>query len=122
MAARRPTHKELASKIAAARVAFKTRNVVAVNAPKFASQMSGLGIAGQDELLELLGDVLAKIGPRDYAGRRPPERCAETGFEDREMFAFQVDSDFVGAQVYIKFVFAGERLGLVSLHETTRGE
>src|SRR5438132_13652728 len=42
----RPTHKELASKIAEARTAFASRQVVAVNAPKFAAQLVKLGIGG----------------------------------------------------------------------------
>ena len=121
MKAQRPSHKELSSRIAEARDAFRKKRVVAVNAGKFATQLVHLGISGQDELLGVLAELLGKIAPSGYAGQHPPAKCSELGFEAREMLAFVVESRLVGVRIYFKFVVEDGLLGLVSLHETTEG-
>lgn len=121
MNTKRPKKKELTARIAEARDAFAGRCVVAVNAGKFAAQLVGLGIQGQEELLQAVGEALKKLTPGTYSGRYPPTKCLEKGFENLEMFAFVVDSAVLGARIYIKFVLRKGHLGLVSFHETTEG-
>jgi len=117
----RPSHKELSTRIAQAREAFRKKRVVAVNAGKFASQLVQLGISGQGELLHLLAELLGKIAPSTYVGQRPPTKCTETGFEEREMLAFVVECRVLGLRIYFKFIVDNDLLGLVSLHETAEG-
>lgn len=121
MSSKRPTKKELFSRIAEAREAFSAQRVVAVNAGKFAAQLVGLGIESQDQLLRAVGEVLGKLTIGRYAGRYPPAKCVEEGFEGHEMLAFVVDSSVLSTRIYIKFVLRKGHLGLVSFHETTEG-
>lgn len=118
---KRPSTKELTSRISEAQAALSDRRVVAVNAGKFAAQLVGLGIQDQDELLRAVGEALKKLTPGTYSGRYPPTKCLEAGFEGHEMFAFVVDSVVLGTRIYIKFVLKKGHLGLVSFHETTEG-
>lgn len=91
---------------------------------KLDEQFRRLGLYGNTDRDTAIRIALLEIAPDHYAGRLPPEKCAEEGFRGCEMFAFAWESRSRACRMYVKFVLKPaptrdlpETLAIVSFHE-----
>ncbi|MCX5851746.1 MAG: hypothetical protein NT072_06780 [Deltaproteobacteria bacterium] len=113
---KRPTHKELDSKIKQALVAVRLGRVVLVEPEPIIIDAFELGYEMGD-LQIILTEMLQTIRPDDYAGTLPPQKSYEDKIWGAELFAFRFFCSRFGCEVYVKFALKDEDLMLVSLHK-----
>jgi hypothetical protein len=113
----RPSYKEIDRKIREAEVAVSKGSVSIINPVSMAADALDLDIDVQD-LRKVLLDLFEEISPDNYVGQSPPQRSYETEIKSSELLAFRWLSRKLGCRVYLKFTIKGNRLWLVSLHET----
>lgn len=113
---KRPTHKELDSKIKQALVAVRLGRVVFVEPEPIVIDAFELGYEVEN-LQSILSEILQTIQPEDYAGTSPPQKSYEVEIRGAELFAFRFFCSRFGCEVYVKFALKDEDLMLVSLHK-----
>jgi len=114
----RPTEGELDKKIKAAKATLIAQNGVYANFNKVVGELYELEILSPNQVWKLILELLDEIGPKDYAGGRPPQRSYEKTIENRELFAFCWNSVKLGKKMYIKFALRENRYYYVSLHKS----
>lgn len=124
---KRPSDKELAGKLRAAKVALQLSPGFFADPGKVVGELNDLGIGRSSEVWPLIQRLLDEIGPSDYSGGRPPYKAYEKSIEGRELFAFSWVSQELGLKMYLKFALKDNRFYYVSLHQdrppkTKRGE
>jgi hypothetical protein len=115
---KRPSHKELSSKIRQAIQAVSEGRVNLINPEVIASDALELGYLIGEELIEILNELLSAIQPEHYTGKRPPQRSYEEEIQDLELFAFSLFSDRFDCEIYLKFTLYDDELWIVSLHKS----
>jgi hypothetical protein len=118
MIVQRPSHKELLGKLREARTAVAARQVMILAPEVLACDAIDLGYLVADELVSVLLSILDEVDPRDYVGKRPPDRSYKPDIDGLELFAFVVRSRWFGCQVYLKFALHDGVMWLVSLHRS----
>jgi hypothetical protein len=114
---KRPSHKELYGKLAAARQAVKEGRIALLNQLSLAADAVELDYSLEFELQSILNELLNESSPGHYTGSRPPQRSYEQDIEGLELFAFAVESSRFNCRVYYKFALAEGMFWLVSLHQ-----
>ena len=113
---KRPSHKEINSKIKQAKDAVLRKRISIVNPASVAADALELGYLVND-ISNILSDILKEITAHDYVGQYPPQRSYETDILESELFAFKWISKRLGCQTYLKFAIKEKRMWLVSLHQ-----
>lgn len=113
---KRPTHKELDSKIKKALDAVKEGKIDLVERIPIIIDAFELGYNVAD-LQEILTEVLQTLRPEYYAGTLPPQKSYEIEIQGVELFAFRLFCQRFGCEVYVKFAVKDERMMLVSFHK-----
>jgi len=118
---KKPTHKEISSKIRQAREAL-AKGKIAMVAPEIIAA-DALELEYEvDELPDILGDLLDQAKPGDYAGTAPPQQSYVDAIFQADLFAFTLMSACFGCKIYFKFALKGDTLWLVSLHKDRAGK
>ena len=112
---KRPSHRELDGKLKQAREAASKKRIAFVEPSVILSDLLDLNFL-VEELSDRLPEILSEIGPRNYQGRRPPEKSYERSILDYELFAFRWLSKVFGCRMYLKFAIKEDALWIVSLH------
>jgi len=123
-AQRRPSHKELSRKLNVA----KNRLNDGEWQPAFGYEGYGsfmkdceeLNLRAAPEQTEALKQVLEELTPSHYAGQHPPLAGSRGDILDKELFAFILESEFLGETIYLKFAVDEEQLFIVSFHKARR--
>ncbi|NGX34956.1 MAG: hypothetical protein K1060chlam1_01321 [Candidatus Anoxychlamydiales bacterium] len=118
MYSNRPLDGELNKKIKAAKAALISQNGLYANLNKAVGELYELEIESPNQIWKLILELLDEISPKDYAGRRPPQRSYEKTIENRELFAFCWNSLKLRKKMYIKFALKENRYYYVSLHKS----
>jgi hypothetical protein len=113
---KRPSHKELNSKILQAKDAISKGLVSIIDPIVIAADAINLGYLIK-EINDVLLELLDELKPDYYAGSYPPQRSYEQTIKGSELFAFRWISQRFGCDTYFKFAFAQVRLWIISLHE-----
>ncbi len=113
---KRPTYSELTQKIKQARESVSKTRVMLFRPFLLAADAFDLGY-NFSEILNLLGELLEEIGPKDYAGQYPPQRSYEDEIFGSELFPFAWMSKRLGCRVYVKFALKAGEMWLISLHQ-----
>ena len=113
---KRPSHKEINSKIEQAKDAVLKNRISIVNPTNVAADALELGFLVND-ISNICSDILKEITPHDYVGQYPPQRSYETDILESELFAFKWISKRLGCKTYLKFAIKERRMWLVSLHQ-----
>jgi hypothetical protein len=113
---KRPSHKELNSKILQAKDAISKGLVSIIDPIVIAADAINLGYLIK-EINDVLLELLDELKPDYYAGSYPPQRSYEQTIKGSELFAFRWISQRFGCDTYFKFAFAQGRLWIISLHE-----
>lgn len=114
---KRPSYKELTTKIRGAQAAVDSKQVYLIDQDVIAQDAIDLEYDVETQLIEVLAGLLKETTPDHYAGVRPPQRSYQPAIEGLELFAFAVESSQFKCCVYVKFALLGEALWLVSLHQ-----
>ncbi|WP_155303891.1 hypothetical protein [Desulfosarcina widdelii] len=112
----RPSFRELDLKLSQAKDSVSQNKILTINLAALASDAFDLGYL-ISELTDILSEILDEIRPKDYVGRRPPEKSYEDQIKDLDLFAFRWNSARFGCEAYFKFVINGDILYIVSLHQ-----
>ena len=120
---KRPSYKEINSKIKQAKDAVLRNRISIVNPASVAVDALELGFLVND-LLNIFSEILKEITPHDYVGQYPPQRSYERRILESDLFAFRWESKRLGCKTYLKFAIKEKRIWLVSLHQdrTDKGE
>jgi hypothetical protein len=110
-----PSRKTVIGKIAAAKGACKSGNILLVTPDIIAADLINLG-REVGEIPDILHELLENTDFRDYMGGRPPQRSYEPVILDCELYAFKTTSKTFGCMIYYKFTIKDDTLWLVSLH------
>ncbi len=113
---KKPTYREIDNKIRLAREAIAEGYIAIVSPDVIAADALELEYE-IGELRDILGDLLARITPDDYAGTSPPQQSYEEAILKCDLFAFSVASSCFDCDVYLKFALKGDTFWLVSLHK-----
>ena len=113
---KRPSYKEINSKIKQAKDAVLRNRISIVNPTSVAADALELGYLVKN-VSNILSDILKEITPHDYAGQYPPQRSYETDIFESELFAFKWASKCLGCKTYLKYATEEKRMWLVSLHK-----
>jgi hypothetical protein len=113
----RPTHKELSSKLKHA-ISLVTSGSVSILEPDvILADAIELGYSFED-FHSIIEELLNSATPENYAGSRPPSKSYETKIKGAELYAFVVQSVFLGGiDIYFKFALYNDVLVIVSFHE-----
>ena len=114
-AMKRPTHKELSSKIREAQSCATDERIMLLNPASIAADALDLGYMMED-LSAVLQDVLAEITPENYVGLSPPQKSYENQINGADLFPFRWKSLIVKCLAYLKFAMATQTLWLISFH------
>jgi hypothetical protein len=113
---KRPTYSELNQKIKQARESVSKDEVMLFRPFLLAADAFDLGY-NFSEILNLLGELLEEINPKDYAGQYPPQRSYEDEIFQSELFPFAWMSKRLGCRVYMKVALKKGEMWLISLHQ-----
>ncbi len=113
---KRPSYKELNSKIRQAKNARLKNRISIVNPASVAADALELGYLVKN-VSNILSDILKEITPHDYIGQCPPQRSYEPDIFKSELFTFRWVSKRLGCNTYLKFAIEEKRMWLVSLHK-----
>jgi len=113
---KRPSYKEINSKIKQAKDAVSKNRIFIINPASVAADASELGYLFK-EISNILSDLLKEITPREYVGQYPPQRSYERRILESDLFAFRWESKRLGCKIYLKFTVKKNRLWLISLHQ-----
>jgi hypothetical protein len=113
----RPSYKELFKKIREAREAVAKGRIVILNQNVIGCDALELGYLIEEEIVNVLSGLLDEILPKNYVGKRPPEKSYEDEIKDLDLFAFKVESSWFRCRIYLKFALTGGSLWLISLHQ-----
>jgi hypothetical protein len=113
---KRPTHRQIVGKLAAAKEAVSCGRVALVNGSVVARDLLDLDLL-IDDLTELLPRILDELNPDLYRGARPPQRSYEDTIKGCELYAFSWASQAIGCGLYFKFALKDDRLWIVSFHK-----
>jgi hypothetical protein len=128
----RPSHRELSKKIAVAVQCVQQGRWLPASPAKLKANWDELEDKGyvestvlENEQSDILLTALSEANPRDYAGRRPPERSYEGETQNLELFCFCWESSFCGnREIFLRFSISGNgdeaRLWVYSLHPAKR--
>jgi hypothetical protein len=112
---KRPSYKELNSKIKQAKNAALKNKIFVINPASLAADAIELGYLFKD-VSNILFDILTEIKPYDYIGQHPPQYSYEPDIFESELFAFRWESKRLGCDTYLKFAIKEKQMWLVSLH------
>ena len=116
MYSKRPTHKEVSSRIRTAKSAVADKKIAIKNPESIASDAIELDYLVSD-LPKILNTILDEITPNAYAGSRPPQQSSSGEITGSELFAFRWPSpSFDNKEIYLKFSTKDDIFWLVSLH------
>ncbi len=118
MGTNRPSDRELDKKINAAKAALQAQNGLYANPSKAVGELYELEIESQVQLWKLILELLDEISPKDYVGRKPPDKSYEKLIDGQELFAFCWNSAKLQKKMYIKFALKEGRYYYVSLHRS----
>ena len=113
---KRPTHKELDSKIKQALVAARKGMIDLVERVPIVIDAFELGYDVAD-LQQILTEVLQMLRREYYAGTSPPQKSYEIEIQGVELFAFRFFFQQFGCEMYVKFAIKDEKVMLVSFHK-----
>lgn len=117
---KRPSYKELTSKLKQACEFVKNEQVFVINQSALAVDALELEYSIEDDLLEVLNELLEKTDPTNYTGSRPPQRSYEDVISGLDLFAFVVEIERFFQPIYYKFSVSEDVLWLVSLHKNRK--
>lgn len=86
----RPSFREIDLKLSQAKESVSQNNILTINPAALASDAFDLGYL-ISELTETLSEILDEIRPKDYVGRRPPEKSYEDEIKDSDLFCLQME-------------------------------
>lgn len=115
---KRPTPREIDTRLKEAVVALKNRYVIFSNLNKVPGELEKLSIGDTDEVWELILQLMDEINIEHYAGGYPPQKNYEPFGKDCELWAFSWYSALLGRQMYLKFSIKEGMFYYVSLHES----
>ena len=113
---KRPSYKELNSKIKQAKDAVLRNRISILKPASVAADALELGYLVKN-VLNILSDILKEITPDDYVGQHPPQRSYESDILESELFSFKWASKRLGCKTYLKYAIKEKRMWLVSLHK-----
>ncbi len=113
---KRPSYKEITSKISQAKKALKREKLLFINPGSLASDALELGYLFSTEVNDVLENLLNKASPENYVGLKPPQKSYEQKIYGSELFAFRVKSGALNETIYFKFAVTGY-LYVISLHK-----
>jgi len=113
---KRPTHKELTSKLKQAFDFVKDERVALIKQVLLVEDAIELGYSIEFELFNVLAELIENATPDNYSGSRPPQESYADEISGLELFAFVVEIDRFEEPVYFKFSISQDGLWLVSLH------
>ena len=114
---KRPSHKELFSKLRDAKAAVQNGDIFLIDQDVLAEDAIVLGYDIGSELPEVLTELLEGTSLNQYAGSRPPQKSYKGEIEGLELFPFVVQNPRFKCRVYFKFALSGGFFWLVSLHQ-----
>jgi len=114
---KRPSHKELYSKLREARMAVSKGLIILLNQDIIAADAIELEYTIGTELIPILQELLDYTTPDHYAGSWPPQKSYQREIEGLDLFPFVADSSRLKCRAYYKFALVEGRLWLVSLHQ-----
>jgi hypothetical protein len=113
---KRPSVHELGNKLKEALAAASMQRILLVEPVAIVTDLLDLDFLVQ-ELPAALVEILPEIGPKHYAGGRPPARSYENVIAGCDLFAFKWLSQKFGCHMYFKFTLKDGVLYIVSLHQ-----
>jgi len=113
---KRPSYKELNTKIQQAREAVLESRIYILDPEIIAADALEIGYLVED-ISNVLSDILNEITASNYVGQRPPQRSYEDKIRGCELFAFKSESILLGCEIYLKFALKVDQMWLVSFHQ-----
>jgi hypothetical protein len=113
----RPSYHELDRKLVEARRAVAENRIRTLSPGVLAADAIELDYL-IEELNHVLEEILNETSPDNYAGTHPPQRSYEDKIKDKELFAFESNSQYFNKMVYLKFVLIDGYVWIVSLHNS----
>jgi hypothetical protein len=116
---KRPSHKELNTKLQEAMNAVHKNHINLVEPGIIVAHAMELGYSIRDELQQVLSELLQHTGSEHYAGHYPPQKSYETCIQHLDLWAFSATCPIFKPRVYYKFSLKNDYFYLASLHVST---
>jgi hypothetical protein len=118
---KRPSHREINGKLKQAQEVASGKRISFVEPGVILPDLLDLNFL-VTEVSDRLPAILSEIQPKDYQGKRPPDKSYERPILDCDLFAFRWSSKVFGCRMYLKYAIKGGYLWIVSLHRHRASE
>ncbi len=114
---KRPSNKEILSKLNAAGKANDENKIIIINPDSFLDDFNELGVSLKIDLHRIFNELLKNTKAENYVGHRPPQKSYKDQIKNMELFAFKTISNSLEVEIYFKFAIKNDYCYLVSLHK-----